>query len=1516
MKRSSYEFSCQNAGGFVKKGTAWLLTVAVSLSSIVMMPQTKKSADAADDGITTMLTDKVQVRIGGETKDMQLYNKGVYECKAALKAGDTDAQLLINGKEMGDADKVSLKKDEDVYFRLAAGKFSDSEDSDFVKSAAFTGNFDGIEFTNDSDRKDVTLTAGKEKEKRYDIASWAPADTNAELDYVGGGIFSRTFTFKKLDKDVTVADGGYKVAANDGWDASWGEGDGNIALTIPKGTTSMTVWADTANGIVYDSIRTKSYSIASGGDKLEFVPYSDNDVSLIGTVRQNEDTNWNPETKGYEFTQISDKLYIYQQTFGKGQYEYKTVYNHSKWSDFENVKLSVADDDTNVIFIYDAAADKIYDSINNASDMGEMLGVSTEAAKQEIIKKSNDTIKFVCVPDKAEKVSLTYGIYDKASGKVGKETTVSLRGNSDGSFVSDDIYFQDAETVVAYYYTVDGKKTLDTTVKDTVKSGDDTYSAYTKAEFKGRKVSLPGTVNGNGWNPSKESEQMTYKGNGIYALTVKDVGAGSYQYKIAIGGSWDENYGDKGVEHGSNIDMTVSKTSDITFTYSDISHYVVNSIDYIFADIALTGTGIPAGTKLTDSLLKGIYSTTVSLKAGDYKDLKYSYDGKEYAVTEFSLDKDKEVTFYFDPVTEIAYNDASDKAVDTADIYYDSKSSVYKDPYGAVEKGKDVTFSIQTGEDAKEVSLVIKGKEKKTLKLSKTESKEAGKQMWSVKTSFDKIGEYHYFFVVSNGSSISVYSDDSKMDYGVGTSTDLLSAVPYDVIVYESGYKTPDWMKNAVIYQIFPDRFYDGDPSNNQAQKVARGALDYEYVSDWSMLPENPEQEALAKEDKTHKYPKDAFSGDGAWGNEIYGGDVQGIIKRMDYLKALGVNVIYLNPVCASISNHRYDASDYTKLDPILGDMGDFSELSKAAKKNGMHIVLDGVFNHVADDSKYFDRYYKYLKKGTTKIGAYPYWAYVFDAMKADKSLTKAKAEAKAKKYFKDKYGVKDFTYTKWFDFTGDTMKDSNGKAVKDTVGTRKGKAVYAYDCWWGYDNMPVIKATNGSEYQTPGWKEEIIGTQEKEAKDDGSVAKFWLEKGSNGWRLDVANEVSDETWQHFRKSVKALNEDNVIIGEIWTDAAGYLLGDMYDSVMNYMFRNAVVSYVRDGKLTEAVSTLERLRERYPKEAFYAMMNLVASHDTSRILSYLDGIDDDRNQKEVENAFPTYKNTSDLAKNLQYLVAFIQMTYPGAPTIYYGDEIGMVGADDPDDRRAMTWGQGNKEIVEWYASMAKMRSEYTALRTGDIKMVSVNDNVLAYTRSDKNASLLVMSNNTDKAIKADIDFKANGLADGSYKDLVNGTVYEVKDGKAEITIPSYRGVVLVAKDKAKKIVIDKNALKPAYDKKYIVGKRNVNNNNTKVKVARVTLKSVKNVRTKSIVVNWKKIKGVSGYQITYSTSRKFDKKSTKIITISKASTVSKTIKKLKKGKKYYVKVRAFRKDKNSKKVYGSYSVIKSVNVKK
>lgn len=316
-----------------------------------------------------------------------------------------------------------------------------------------------------------------------------------------------------------------------------------------------------------------------------------------------------------------------------------------------------------------------------------------------------------------------------------------------------------------------------------------------------------------------------------------------------------------------------------------------------------------------------------------------------------------------------------------------------------------------------------------------------------------------------------MYGDDDGY-YGTGMATDLLSLLPYDQIVYQSGYKTPDWMKNAVIYQIFPDRFYNGDVTNDTITSDARGSVQYEYMNDWYILPENPEQVTLHPD----TYPTYAYKGDGNWSNEIYGGDLKGITKRIDYLKALGVTVIYLNPVFESISSHRYDTSDYKNIDPILGTLGDFEELVSVAEANNMHVVLDGVFNHVSDDSVYFDRYYEYLEDGTDTIGAYPYWAYVYDAM-SEKKISKEEAEKQAKEYFTAEYGITNYDYTEWFDvFSDTTLKDDNDDEVCDSVGLRAGKPVYGYDGWWGYDSMPIIKATNGSEYQTGTWAEEVIG--------------------------------------------------------------------------------------------------------------------------------------------------------------------------------------------------------------------------------------------------------------------------------------------------------------------------------------------------------------------------------------------------------------------------------------------------------
>ena len=620
-------------------------------------------------------------------------------------------------------------------------------------------------------------------------------------------------------------------------------------------------------------------------------------------------------------------------------------------------------------------------------------------------------------------------------------------------------------------------------------------------------------------------------------------------------------------------------------------------------------------------------------------------------------------------------------------------------------------------------------------------------------------------------------------------------------MIYRSGFQTPDWMKNAVVYQIFPDRFYDAAECNNFAQLTARGEVNYEYITDWYTLPENPEQEGLLTE--AEYKATGAHWGDGEWSNEIYGGDLRGIIERIDYLKALGVNVIYLNPVFSSISSHRYDACDYRKIDPVLGTMGNFQELVKVAEANDMHIILDGVFNHVSDDSIYFDRYYKFL--GTSeKIGAYPYWAYVYDYM-AEHGAEQSAAETAAKEYFSKEYGITDYAYTEWFAVNNTPLIDADtGKDAVDNIGLRAGKTVYGYEGWWGYDSMPVILSTNGSEYQTGNWGEEIIYNE-----DGSSVTQFWLSEGMDGWRLDVANEVSDETWQEFRKSVKALNSDAVIIGEIWTDATKYLLGDMYDSVMNYMFRNAVTSFAMGGDASESTNTLERLRERYPKEAFYAMMNLVASHDTSRVLSYLDGVGDDRAQKDVDSAFPTYEKTSELAKQRQYLVAFLQFTYAGAPTIYYGDEIGMAGADDPDDRRGFTWGKGNKDIVTWYANLAAIRAQYPALRTGSVESFAVNENTMAFVRRDAQDAIIVLANNISDAQEIVLKPADQNVTAKTLTDTISGTTYTVgADGTIKVTVPALRGVILTETVKA--VTLDTENLKPAYDPAYIVATREAN----------------------------------------------------------------------------------------------------------
>lgn len=1384
-----------------KKTLAGAMALAMALSIVKCMPASSVRATSSEpdwdsvsvEGNTDFnVRSTVSVSDGQNTYYLKQYQKGIYEKKLSLKKG----KVTLTASENDANDTITMAEDGDVWVRYQDGKLYDSVNNSGKNGVFHTETLVGGFGKDDKSNLSVKLADGT----MYKLNGWKQDDTKVHLDYMGGGVYERTFDFgEAMAEDVTVADGGYKIAQDDAWDVSYGGKDGNIGLVIPKGTKSVTFMVNTITGTVYDSVNNPGAF--------------DEKVQIIGSARNNENDKWNQDAAGYEFTRISDSLYVYSDTYNSGKTEYKLLIN-GQWfgPDGGNYSFDVPAKETDTVtFVYNDETEKVYDSINNQKAVAYYLGGKIASVSSRISENSNHTFNIVMPYDSGKNASIHYAL--KSDLKSGESTvkTAVMKETSKGVYEAQGLFFGDKEGELLYYFTFDEKRELSSADKENVNSHE--YNVLKLSAYSGRAAYVPGTFPGKSWDSA--SNEMTYMGKGLYSFTFKDVPAATYEYKIALGGSWDENYGKDGEPGGANISVTVPKKEDVTVLYSDISKRSVTTADYIKADIGLSGRGIPDGAILSDDNLRGIYSATVTLPAGTYNNIKVSYGGKKYTYREFTLNTEKAVTFYFDPASLVYYDDASDAALKTGSIKYDTEDTSYKSIWGAVPTDTDVTFAIDTGSDASEVKMIVNGTDddKQNLELKKDGAAKDGVQKWSVTTKFPVLGQLTYYFVISNGSSVKTYGDDDGY-YGTGKVADLTDVEPYDLIVYKKGYKTPDWMKNAVIYQIFPDRFANGDSSNDKSytaegtgtQYTSRGATNYENMTDWYQIPENPEQEKLLSEDVYKS--TGAYFGDGNWSNEIYGGDVAGIIDNMDYLKALGVNVIYLNPSFASISSHRYDTSDYSKLDPILGDLGDFEELVKAADENGMHIILDGVFNHVSDDSIYFDRYYKYLEGGADvnhgKIGAYPYWAYVYDYEKDHEGASRADAEKAAKDYFSKNYGISDYSYTTWFDVFDSELK-VDGKVATDDTGLRAGKTVYGYDGWWGYDSMPVIKATNGSEYQTESWAKEIIGN---DSKDNGSITQYWLSEGSDGWRLDVANEVSDETWQHFRKSVKALNSDNVIVGEIWTDAVKYLLGDMYDSVMNYMFRGYVTNFVMGNKNSdETMKDMRKLRERYPKEAFYAMMNLVDSHDTTRILSYLDGIGDDRNDKKIEAAFPTYEKTSDNAKSMQYLVALMQFTYAGAPTIYYGDEAGLVGADDPDDRRTMPWGKGNKDLTLWYARLAAIRSQYSALRTGSVEEFSTGDkNILGTVRRDDKNTMLVLLNNSDDKKDLTVDVNSLKLDDSEYTDILSGESFKPADGKLSVTgIPGRRGMILVkTSNLLKEQALDTKALSKAWDPAYTV----------------------------------------------------------------------------------------------------------------
>jgi glycosidase len=438
----------------------------------------------------------------------------------------------------------------------------------------------------------------------------------------------------------------------------------------------------------------------------------------------------------------------------------------------------------------------------------------------------------------------------------------------------------------------------------------------------------------------------------------------------------------------------------------------------------------------------------------------------------------------------------------------------------------------------------------------------------------------------------------------------------------------PDWIHEAIFYQIFPDRFANGDPGNDPVNVQAWGA--------------EPNQKAYQ------------------------GGDLSGIIQNLDYLSDLGVNAIYLNPIFHSTANHRYHTVDFKKIDPLLGTLDDFKNLIEEAHKRNIRIILDGVFNHCG---RGFFAFADVLENEETS------------------------------------------PYKDWFHISSFPL-NAYGKG-KD----------HNYIGWWGIKDLPKFNIANTEV------REYLFG-----------AIRYWTALGIDGWRLDVPNEIDDDGfWEEFRTEVRNINPEAYLVGEIWDVNPRWVNETHFDGLMNYPLRDAILDVLR-GKLEfAALSKVQaRIEGAYAENHHLAQYNLLASHDTRRPLSILEG-----DQEKLK---------------LAYACLF---AFPGAPAIYYGDEIGMLGNREPESRGAFSWDKNswNNDIRDWIKKLIGLRADNISLRRGKyiLQMQDEGRQMLAFSRISDEQEILFIANFSNQGQKFDLEENLSyQMKTNKYSDLLTG----------------------------------------------------------------------------------------------------------------------------------------------------------------
>ena len=445
---------------------------------------------------------------------------------------------------------------------------------------------------------------------------------------------------------------------------------------------------------------------------------------------------------------------------------------------------------------------------------------------------------------------------------------------------------------------------------------------------------------------------------------------------------------------------------------------------------------------------------------------------------------------------------------------------------------------------------------------------------------------------------------------------------------------------------------------------------------------------------------------------DFFGGNLAGVEEKLEYLHGLGVKTIYFCPLFESDSNHRYNTGDYEKIDPMLGTEADFRRLCGKAHALGIRVMLDGVFNHTGSNSRYFNA-----------DGAYP-------------DLGAAQS--------------RDSSYYPWYSFRDWPEK---------------------YEAWWGIRTLPAVNEMH------PEYVDYII-----EGKD--SIIRRWLRAGADAWRLDVADELPDEFIAKIRRVMMEENPDSFLLGEVWEDGSNktsydqrrkYLLGRETHGLMNYPFRVAALAFLQGGRAEDFVESMEIIRENYPRTAFYSGMNMLGTHDTPRILTTL-GVKAEDAPKDKTARAEYRMSEEERARGLALLRvgAVLLYAFPGSPTVYYGDETGMEGFEDPFNRGTYPWGQEDRTLQKHFALLGKLRGERVSMQTGELRWLHASGHVLAFVREeDRELTAAILNVGTETA---ELSFPWPGrLA----SDAISRQQFVGTQGKLSVRVPGMDCMLLI-----------------------------------------------------------------------------------------------------------------------------------------